>query len=896
MNLKTTIKVKSRIVALLLVFVMLLSLMPINLITVFATHSNEFTFKILDKVLNPIAGAKIIINQTDEYLTDSDGIVLVDNLAELNDIPFLISKVGYQDVSGSIVSDSGNQMTVTLLELDVVTVSGCIKNLSGDLLQGVDVQISGYNSYSAQTDSQGRFSIENVFVNNTYSIGANLKGYKKVQEVLNIDNDDIDLDISLEEKQTLEINFEYSDLEVKYGERIENLASNAHGVADNYESLDTSIAMVDNNGRITPIGIGITTIKAVKNETDDYKKSETTYQLTVTKGEQADLLWSTTVPDAISWDSGFNNIVTGGTGNGKITYISSNNNIATVDELGNVTMYRPGNVKITAKKDGGILYKDKEVSYELNITKAEQQPLNFDIKYPSDIIYGDNSFINRATGGSVDSAIKYSIDGDAATIDNSGKITTIKSGNVTVTAKLLGNYLYEEVSSEYTLFIKKADQLKSFTFSRSGNQTITYGDKFNNLASGGENSPITYMSSDESIATVDNNGDVVTYKSGEVIITAINPSDDRYNEKSISYNLTVNKAEQDIVFENEVTEIPIKTYGESYSNKASAKTTIQYISSDESIATVNNNGTLKFNKSGTVVITAYAIETGQYNAATKSYTITIKKAPQNITYEKGIYNETAGTFVVETTFNYNNNEFTNTASSIQQGNNVPVTYSIASGHELVENFNEETGSFTIIGAGKVVISSAIDSNEQYKTASSSYTLIINKAKQSIAFENNQYNFVSGHNFDLGDMPRATENCTLFGTGEITYQYYDDINGIVKSFNNGDIILNYKKGSVRVIATKAADNNYESATAEYIINVIPWVPETDCYSVIGDRSTVNNDWFNSYVSLQSNDGYLLSLNNTLDDSMWRESLDNVLNVDGINSVSFYVKIVMVIFQI
>ena len=114
MNLKTTIKVKSRIVALLLVFVMLLSLMPINLITVFATHSNEFTFKILDKVLNPIAGAKIIKNQTDEYLTDSDGIVLVDNLAELNDIPFLISKVGYQDVSGSLVSDSVNHLTNSL--------------------------------------------------------------------------------------------------------------------------------------------------------------------------------------------------------------------------------------------------------------------------------------------------------------------------------------------------------------------------------------------------------------------------------------------------------------------------------------------------------------------------------------------------------------------------------------------------------------------------------------------------------------------------------------------------------------------------------------------------------------------------------------------------------------
>ena len=507
----------------------------------------------------------------------------------------------------------------------------------------------------------------------------------------------------------------------------------------------------------------------------------------------------------------------------------------------------------------------------------------FGEKNPDAIFYGD-TLTNTASGGSVDGTVSYKSSNETiATVDANGKITTLKAGEVTITATLLGNELYNNATATYSLTIYKADQKKDFLFEKgAGNKEITYGESFENAASGGENSPITYKSSNEEIATVDANGAVTALKAGVVTITATNPEDERFNKKEISYQLTILHADQEITWEKTV--IPTLTWDESFINVATATTKISYKSSDESVATVDENGTLTFKKAGTVTITATAAKTEQYNEATSEYTITMNKAGQTITFELGT--------TPETVFNQNDNNFINkaTTNAIAAGEkDITFHYSIASGKEYVDGeIDPNTGAFKIKGAGTIVVSVAADSNDRYLLASGSYTLTVKKAEQKISFPQETYTVVTGEAFTA---PVAAVVGEKFGTGEITYAL-EDPNGIIKSFDEstGEIEFTYKAGTATITATKAADANYNKAEAKYTITAEEWEldPNTEYYALTGD--TINESgWFTGNVSVTAAEGYVVSyvqINGTAD---WQDVLLDAVTNDGKdNIVTFYVK--------
>ena len=480
---------------------------------------------------------------------------------------------------------------------------------------------------------------------------------------------------------------------------------------------------------------------------------------------------------------------------------------------------------------------------------------------------------------------------DIADVDGEGNITTKKSGTIHVIATLAGNELYEDVSAEYQLQINKAEQKKDFRFEKGESPiTIKYKEEFSNQAIGGENTPITYESSVPSVATVDANGKITTLKQGMTVITAINPSDDRYNEKRITYTLIVEQADQSVTFNMGSSEIPAITYGDAFQNEANANTKITYSSSASDVADVDGNGNLIIHKAGTVKITAKAEETDQYKGAEASYTITIKKANQTITFEKGNRDPEGDTIVVETTFNVDENHFSNPAVSDQQGKNVDAVYKVTSGSNLVKDFNESTGEFTILGAGTIVISVAVDSNDCYLPGLSSYTLKVEKAEQSIAFPQAAYSLISGHDFTAEEMPKATEQGELYGTGAITYSYENDENTIVKAlYADGTLELTYHTGTVTVKATKAEDANYKETTATYVLTVNPWVPDNTYYSFAGKKTADDNEWFTGNVALAANEGYSVSYKNDKDSADWQQTLSDVVTTDGKdNEVSFYLR--------
>jgi uncharacterized repeat protein (TIGR03803 family) len=172
------------------------------------------------------------------------------------------------------------------------------------------------------------------------------------------------------------------------------------------------------------------------------------------------------------------------------------------------------------------------------------------------------------------------------------------------------------------------------------NQTITFnplpakafGDApFSLSATASSGLPVSYTSSDISVATID--GTLVTIqKPGTTTITASQIGNNNFNAApTVQQTLTVNKADQTISFDP----ITTKAVGDpafSLTEVSSAFLTITYGSSDPSLVLINNN-IVSVLAGGTVTITASQAGNDYYKAATnvqRSFTIT--KADQTITF------------------------------------------------------------------------------------------------------------------------------------------------------------------------------------------------------------------------------------------------------------------------
>ena len=698
------------------------------------------------------------------------------------------------------------------------------------------------------------------------------------------------------------IEIKYSDVNATNGSLVDSVT----GAEYTYESNDENVVKVNEYGILTPTGIGEATITVTRKENNGYMAASATYTVKVVAGVQGALTWDKTVPESIKWNAaeGYSNTVSGGSGTGAVTYSSNKPEVAEVDpNTGVLTLKKPGTVTITATKDGGTLYDDQTASYTLVVIKSEQAGLAFGESNPNAIYVGDE-YTNAATGGSTGGTIVYkSSDDTVATVDANGKVTALRvptgkdSVSVEITATLVGDDYYEDATPvTYTLTIYRAPQKTPLVFEKGTvGQKIKYGEEYANAVSGGDTTPVTYKSSNETVATVDANGKITTLKAGTVTITASVPQSEEYEAQTLSYELVIELAGQTVTFEKGNTNIPAITYGDSYQNKASATTKITYVSSNPEIADVDAEGNLIIKKSSirdgitTITITATAEETEQYAGASNTYTITINKAKQTISFEKGDK--------VDVTFNDNENKFSNAASSNatkgdeEDKKNIDVLYSIASGSEFVVDgtFDSATGSFEIKGAGTVIVTVSFTTNDRYAANMASYTVVIAKDDQTIAFEKSEYEMINGDKSFTA--PTASEQGTLFGTQDIIYTIDKDEDGVVSAIdaNTGALTFTNKTGVVVIRATKPTDDNYKEATTTYTLTVKDAeLGENVFHALVGEKIDSTSEWYTSNVSIKAADGYLLSYYEDVERADWKDTLVDAVANDGTYNITFYVK--------
>ena len=235
--------------------------------------------------------------------------------------------------------------------------------------------------------------------------------------------------------------------------------------------------------------------------------------------------------------------------------------------------------------------------------------------------------------------------------------------------------------------------------------------------------PVTYASSDTSIATVDQTGAVtLSYDNGNTNITVSFAGNDEYKAKTLTYAVTVAIPQElsDAEFSWSASSATATEAG-SFSGVTLINThglSVSYSSSDTSVATIEPTyGHTIVSADGTTVISAAFAGNAQYKAKTVTYTLTVALAQDLTDQEFGLSSSS-------TTISTEGATVTLPVINIY---NLPVTYTTSNNVVAMVDAN---GNVTLSYVdGVALISIAFAGNSTYKAKTLVYTITVDMPAQ-----------------------------------------------------------------------------------------------------------------------------------------------------------------------
>ena len=764
-------KICDRILALFMAFAMLIAVLSDNMLRTYATPADTFTITVVDQNNNAVSGATVA------YEVTVDGASSTQRTVE--------------------TGDDGRVEISEIADIDFTAQPTPVVKLSATITKADYKQ-------SVLTDTAVTSTTDNVNVKlEEKAVDADF-GFADPNPVINYDQNNTGFTNPLTK-----------------GNGNGNITFEIEGGKSDVASIDAT------NGELTINKTGTVTVTAKKAADENYKAAQASYTLTV-----KDVIKFDKETPELDFDPEKENTytqeVTIGAISGVVKYKieeSTPSDAASIDESsGKVTITKPGKIKVGADltiREGGNPGKTFSASYILTVNKADQTNFAFEKQNPRAITYDpkNNTFSNKASSDQGEDNVTYEITSDngVASIDSTtGILTILKAGDVTVKATRAADDKYNEVTAEYTLTINKADQT-NFAFENQNPEAITYDPKnntFSNKASSdqGEDNVTYEITSDNGVASIDSTTGILTIlKAGDVTVKATRAADDKYNEVTAEYTLTINKADQtNFAFENQNPEaITYDPKNNTFSNKASsdqgADNVTYTITSGNGVASIDSStGTLTILKAGTVTVKATRAADDKYKEATAEYTLTINKADQtHFAFEKP--NPEARTYKPGLTFE-------NKASSDQGADNVTYTITSDNGVASIDIY----GTLTILKAGDVTVKATRAADDKYNEVTAEYTLTINKADQTnFAFENQNPEAIT---YDPKNNTFSNKASSDQGADNVTYTITSD-NDVASIDSTTGTLTILKAGTVTVKAVRAGDDCYNaSAEINYTLKI------------------------------------------------------------------------------
>ncbi len=304
--------------------------------------------------------------------------------------------------------------------------------------------------------------------------------------------------------------------------------------------------------------------------------------------------------------------------NKKVTWTSSNYDVADVSSSGRITAKKTGNAVITAKtKDGGF----KATCRVRVITLVKGVSLNTTKKT---LEIGDSFTLKHTIKPSkpTNAEVKWSTSNKkVATVSSKGVVKTKGTGTAKITVTTLeGGYTatctVKVVRSVTGVKLNK----KSLTVARDSAVRL----KATVTPSNATNKALLWLSSNPKVAAVDQNGRVAGLKVGKATITVKTKDGSFKASCSVSVEILAEKltlkSTKATVKSGQTVKLGYTVLPKNTTNKA-----LTWSSSNKAVASVNKNGVVTGLKGGKVTITAKTS-----NGIAKKCTVTVIQAPDSV--------------------------------------------------------------------------------------------------------------------------------------------------------------------------------------------------------------------------------------------------------------------------
>ena len=397
-----------------------------------------------------------------------------------------------------------------------------------------------------------------------------------------------------------------------------------------------------------------------------------------------------------------------------VSWKSTDESIATVDNNGKVIAVKEGETTITAT--AGEKSATCKVVVQKKVTAVESVELSEELL---ELVEGDSGTLTAIVkpDDATDKTVTWtSSNADVATVKD-GVVTAIKEGEATITAKA-----GDQSASCKVVVSKKIISVESVVLNKT-ELTLVEGESeilsATVLPEDATDKSVSWESSDTAIATVDYDGKVTAIKEGEALITA------KAGDKTASCKVTV-QSKVIAVESIELNESVLYLYeGDTATLTATVKPenatdkTVTWTSSNPSIVTVDSDGQVIAMSKGSATITAKA---GDVSA---TCAITVQAVTIAVT----------GVSLNKTTLSLNVGEKATLTATVHPLNatNKAVTWS--SNDSAVASVSS-SGVVTAIAAGTAIIT--VKTKDGSKTAKCTVTVVSPENTETIIDDGNEY--------------------------------------------------------------------------------------------------------------------------------------------------------------
>lgn len=539
-----------------------------------------------------------------------------------------------------------------------------------------------------------------------------------------------------------------------------------------YSSSDPSVAIIIGGNKIRTVGVGTFVLTLSQPGNGDYKPAPSlSFSLNILKGSQS--ITFPALPTKGLLDADFSPGATSSSGL-PVTYTSSNTAVATITLGGLIHIVGPGYTDIIATPTGNANYYAATPVSRSFFVAANTQTITFPAISKS---FGDQIFSPTVTTSS-GLPITYFTSSDplVATIQGGSYIKVIGVGTSTITAYQSGNATYQAANAFTTLTVGKANQ----TISMSANGVNNYSTAdYAPTATASSGLPVSFSSSDPAVATITFDNKIHITGVGSTTITASQGGSAEYNPATaVTQSLTIIKSNQSITFPD----IPSKNLTASDFAPTATSTSglpITYTSSNTAVATIVSNQ-IHVVGLGSTTITASQGGDANFNPAldvTKGFQVS--NGTQVLTFPP-IPPKAFGDA------NFNPGASVNTGLAITYTSDDPTVATIV-GNQI-----------HIVGVGTAQITATQLGNSTFTSVSSTVTLTVNKAAQTIAFSTLPVKLRSDADFD----PIAVASSGL----AVSYASSDPL---VATIVGGKIHF-LGAGTTIITASQAGNANYDPA--------------------------------------------------------------------------------------